>query len=93
MTAQEMITDYAAKTAPKNFTVQQWAGKMMTEGAVISRTTNSRVVARISRQGKTIIVTETTITTIDKMAQMQNGQMGMTGEEVEVTAEIMRIEL
>jgi hypothetical protein len=94
MTAQEMIIDYAAKTTPDGFTAQQWAGKMMAEGAVISRDSNSRTFARISRQGKTIVVTETTIAQTEKMAQMQNGMTGITrGEDVETTVEIMRIEL
>lgn len=93
MTAQEMIINYAAQTAPDGYTPQEWAGKMMTEGVVISREPLSRVVARIRRQGKTIVVTETTITRVDRMAKMENGKMGLTGEDVEVTAEIMRIDL
>lgn len=94
MNAQEMMINYAANTAPDGFTPQEWAGKMMTEGAVISRTPSSRVVARIRREGKTIIVTETTISQTEKMARTQNGNMGLTrGDDMEETIEVMRCEL
>lgn len=63
MNAQEMLLDYAAKhNDGKIYTNEQFIGKAITEGICINRSAGIRTNARVRREGKTIIVTETTIT-------------------------------
>jgi hypothetical protein len=62
MNAQQMLLDYANKHIGNTKSVetpQKFIGQAITEGIVISRTSNSRTVAHVKREGKTIIVTET----------------------------------
>lgn len=62
MNAQEMLLNYAAKhNDGKVYTNEQFIGKAITEGICINRSGGIRTNARIRREGKTIIVTETTI--------------------------------
>lgn len=64
MNAQEMLLEYAAKhNDRKVYTDEQFIGKAITEGIRLSD--NERggiVICNIKREGKTIIVTETTKT-------------------------------
>lgn len=62
MNARQMLLDYAAqKNDGKVYNNEQFIGKAMTEGIRISDTSEGGiVVANIKREGKTIIVTETT---------------------------------
>lgn len=62
MNAKQMLLDYAAKHNSGNvYTDEQFLGKAMMEGVRIANAPNGGVVvSRIKRDGKTIIVTETT---------------------------------
>jgi hypothetical protein len=91
MNAQEKVLEYAHKHNANQFdklTDQELAGKMMIEGVAISRTPNSRVIARIVRDGSQIIITETTRTTVNKI---ENGRV--LDIVTESTIEIDRISL
>jgi hypothetical protein len=61
-------------------TPEQWCGKMISEGIVISRDLEDMVVANAKREGKTIIITETT-----KVERLNGTE--------ETTVEVMRISL
>ena len=78
MNAQQKMVEYAKSKMNQNSTLtpEQWCGKMITEGVRC----NDETIARASREGKTIIITETT--RIEKLHGIE-----------EVTAEVMRINL
>lgn len=81
MNAQQQMLEYAkSKMGQSKLTPEQWCGKMITEGIVISREGGDIVSAKASREGKTIIITETTKT------EKLNGWE-------ETTVEAMRISL
>jgi len=88
MNAQEKITEYAHGKNDTSMTDQEFAGMMIKEGAVINRTPSSKTIARITRQGRQIIITETTVTGTSKA---QDGKL-VFGETTE-TVEIARIDL
>ena len=60
MDAQAKVLEYAKQhnSWTGQFTDEQLAGKMIAEGVVINRTSNSKTFARIARQGNEIIITE-----------------------------------
>lgn len=62
MNAKQMLLDYAGKkNNSKVLTDDQFIGKAITEGVRIADTPEGHiVVVNIKREGKTIIVTETT---------------------------------
>lgn len=64
MNAKQMLLDYAAqKNDGKVYTNEQFLGKAMTEGIRIADAPDGSIVnVNIRREGKTIIVTETTKT-------------------------------
>ncbi len=82
MTAQEKMTEYAKSkmNASSTLTPEQWCGKMIAEGIVISRDCGDTVVANARREGKTIVITETT------KAEKPHGIE-------ETTVEVIRIDL
>lgn len=82
MNAQQQMIEYAKSkmSASSTLTPEQWCGKMVTEGVVISREAGDMVVANARREGKTIIITETT------KAEKLHGVE-------ETTVEVMRIDL
>lgn len=61
MNAQQKTLEYAKGKNNGTLTNQEFVGQMATEGVVIERTPNSKTIARLRREGKTIIVTETTV--------------------------------
>jgi hypothetical protein len=82
MTPQERMIEYAKKNMMTDrLTPEQWCGQMATEGIVISRTPMSRTIAKATRKGSTIIVTETTM--------IEN----VDGSITETTVDALRIEL
>lgn len=64
MNAQEQMIEYAKSKmmSDSKLTPAQWCGKLVTEGVVISRNGGDMVSAKATREGKTIIITETTKT-------------------------------
>ena len=82
MNAQQEMLKYANEkmSADSTLTPEQWCGKMITEGVVIERMAGDMVVARATREGKTIIITETT--KIEKLSGIE-----------ETTVEVMRLSL
>ena len=89
MTAQEKLIEYASKhNDQKVFTHEEFVGKMATEGCAINRTPNSKTIANARREGKTIIVTETTVANTQ---QVVDGKL-VFGKS-ETTVEVLRIEL
>lgn len=91
MDAKSKMLEYASQHNHSEFdklTNEEFCGKMIVEGVVVSRTSNSKVIARARREGKAIIVTETTKTQTSKVV---NGKVEFG--ETETTAKIMRIEL
>ncbi len=89
MTAQEQLIDYAKQHNNGHIlTDEEFVGKMVIEGCVISRTPSSKIVARAMRSGKTITVAETTIT---QTAEIVDGKI-IFGT-IEDTREVMRINL
>lgn len=90
MTAQEQLIKYAEKhNTGEVFTHQEFIGKAATEGVCIARTSESKTICNIKRQGKTITITETTIT---KRFQVVNGKM-IDLEPLVETAEVAQINL
>ena len=84
MNAQEKLLEYAKKNNSGTvYTDEQFCGKMATEGIVISRTSMTKTIARMSREGRTITVTETLVTedTFDP------------NNTTEHTTEVMRMEI
>lgn len=88
MNAKEMLLDYASKmnNGKLGLTNEQWLGKAMTEGIVISREPMSKTVCNIKRVGKTIIVTETVK---EEQATLVNGKPVFT----ETVTEIFQVNL
>jgi hypothetical protein len=82
MNAQQQMIEYAKSKMSANSTLtpEQWCGKMITEGIVISRDAGDMVVAKASRQGQAIVITETT--KAEKLHGIE-----------ETTVEVMRINL
>lgn len=82
MNAQQKMIQYAKSKMSNSSTLtpEQWCGKMITDGIVIERMGGDMVVANAKRQGKTIIITETT--KIEKLNGIE-----------EATVEVMRINL
>ncbi len=84
MNAQQQMVEYAKsrmnKMGQSTLTPEQWCGKMITEGIVIERMAGDMVVANAKREGKTIIITETT--KVEKLNGIE-----------ETTVEVMRISL
>ena len=81
MNAQETLLEYARKhNNEKVYTHQQWLGKMFVEAVVIDRQGGTVVIANGRREGKTIIVDETTREPV------------LEGYK-ETTKEVMRLEL
>ena len=85
MDAKQMLLDYAAKNnhhrnSASPLTDEQFLGKAMIEGVRVDSSGADIVAARIRREGKTIILTETT--TID----------GINGKE-RATVEIFRVDV
>ena len=84
MNAQEKLLEYAKKNnSAATVTNEEFCGKMMLEGAVINRTPMTKTIARMSREGRTITVTETLVTkdTFDP------------NKTTEHTTEVMRVEI
>jgi len=81
MDAKTMMLEYAAKhNDRKTYTDEQFCGKMVTEGVRINPQDAGVTVARISRKGQTITISETrTVNTI-------------SGKE-STTTEVARIDL
>ena len=78
MNTQEQMLEYAKNkiNANSTYTLEQWCGKMITEGVRC----NDGTIARASRSGKTIVITETT--QVEKLHGVE-----------ETTIEVMRISL
>jgi len=88
MNAQEKVLEYASENnSGDTYTDQQLAGKMFAEGATISRNGNTRVEAKISREGQEIVITETTINT-----NWFNTKTNRAEEKAE-TVEVMRFSI
>ena len=63
MNAQEKLLEYADKNnSAATVTNEEFCGKMMIEGVVINRSPMTKTIARMSREGRTITVTETLVT-------------------------------
>jgi hypothetical protein len=82
MNAKEQALEYAQKHNNGSQKNEEIFGQMLKEGYVISRTAGIKVVAQARREGKTIIVTETTVHTD-----------ALTGKKIESTVEIFRATL
>jgi hypothetical protein len=81
MDAKTMMLAYAAKhNDRKIYTDEQFCGKMITEGVRINSQDAGMTVARITRKGQVITITETR--TVNTLAGKES-----------TTTEIMRIEL
>lgn len=81
MNAKQMFLEYAAKhNDGALLNNEQFVGKMIVEGVCISRSGGTRVNARARREGKTLILTETTI------------EQTIEGHN-ETTVEIFRVDL
>lgn len=84
MNAQQQMVEYAKskmnKMGQSTLTPEQWCGKMITESIVIERMAGDMVVANAKREGKTIIITETT--KVEKLNGIE-----------ETIVEVMRISL
>ena len=90
MNAQQQMINYAKSKMNANSTLtpEQWCGKMIQEGIVISRDLDDMVVANAKREGKTIIITETSKTSKNEIV---DGKLIIS--PVETTVEVMRINL
>lgn len=90
MNAQQKMIEYAKSrmSADSTLTPEQWCGKMISEGIVISREVDDIVVARAKREGKTIVITETAKT---QRPRQESGKL--TIETTETVKEVMRIDL
>lgn len=82
MNAQQQMIEYAKSKMSANSTLnlEDWYGKMVTEGIVITREAGDMVVIKGRCEGKTIIITETT--KAEKLHGIE-----------ETTVEVMRINL
>lgn len=86
MNAKEQAIQYAAShNDGAIYTNQEFFGMMFLSGAVISRTTNSKVVANARKENGALVVTETTITTTHEIV---NGKV--IDHEEKNTVEIFR---
>ena len=84
MNAKEQMIQYASKhNTSGKMTNEAFCGQMMQEGIVISRTSNQVTSARVRREGKTIIVTETTVTRTNEIVN-EKIEFGETSNVVEV---------
>lgn len=89
MTPQEKLIEYAKKyNNEKVLTHEEFIGKARLEGVAIARTPNSVTTANVRREGKTIIITETTKT---RTQEIVGGKLEFV-ESIE-TVEALRIEL
>jgi hypothetical protein len=86
MNAQEMMINYAKNkmNSTSTLTPEQWCGKMIAEGIRC----NDGVIARAKREGKIIVITETTR---EEKPLVKNGRCEIVTEET--TIEVMRISL
>lgn len=84
MSAQQKMIEYAKSKMNENstLTAEQWCGKMIAEGIRC----NDDTIARARREGKTIIITETTRT---EKPLVVNGRCEVITEED--TTEVLRI--
>lgn len=83
MDAKTLMLEYAAKHNDGNiYTNEQWCGKLACEGVRLDQYTT----ARATREGQTIIITETTTRDSYDFAKMAPCK-------TVVTAEVMRINL
>jgi hypothetical protein len=81
MDAKKMMLEYAAKhNDGKTYTDEQFCGKMVTEGVRINLQNAGMTIAKASRKGQTIIITETC--TVNTLAGKES-----------TTTEALRIEL
>lgn len=80
MTAQEKLLEYAKEHNKYDMTNQEFIGQMASEGIVIKRSPQTKTVARVKREGKIIMVTETLVT------------KDVNDKVSETTTEIMRVE-
>jgi hypothetical protein len=66
MDAKKMMLEYAAKhNDGKTYTDEQFCGKMVTEGVRINSQDAGTTIAKASRKGQVIVITETrTINTV-----------------------------
>lgn len=89
MNAQEKLLGYAREHNDNpNMTPEQFCGQMVTEGIVIDRTPGSMTVARMKREGQTIIVTETVKS---ETHEVVDGKLIST--PVKETTEIFRVDV
>ena len=86
MNAQQKMIEYAKSKMNENSTLtpEQWCGKMIAEGVRCY----DDVIARARREGKTIIITETTR---EVKPLVKDGRCEVVTEEN--TVEVMRINL
>lgn len=86
MNAQQQMVEYAkSKMNPNStYTPDQWCGKMIKEGVRC----NDGTIARARREGKTIVITETSIS---EKNEIVNGKLVST--EIETTEEVLKINL
>ena len=91
MTPKEQLDNYAARHGAKTEEeIENFIGQAASlKGLTIFRTSSSRIVCQIKREGRTIIVTETTITNRD---EIRDGKI-VAAEPIRETTEILRIEL
>lgn len=89
MNAKEKLLEYAKNHNDKSiYTDEEFVGAMSIDGIVISRTPAVTVSAHVKREGRTLIVTETTRTTKDTLVDGR-----LLSEKVTETAEIFRVDL
>jgi hypothetical protein len=88
-TPRERLMAYAKKhNDGKTYTNEQWLGKMVKEGVVLNRSSNSTTYAEGKRDGKVIRVIETTVT---KTPKVVNGRLDIVEERTSKT--VMRMTL
>lgn len=86
MNAQQKVTEYA-ETKRNGMDLQKFVVEMQ-GGTVIERTPSSKTVAKLTREGRELVVTETTIT---ETTQIVDGKL-VHGKS-ETATEIIRVEL
>lgn len=89
MNAQQQVLEYANKNNDsKVYNEQQFVVEMSKGGIVINRTPSSKTIAKLRREGKTLIITETTIT---ETTEIVDGK-AIFGEK-QMVVEVLRAEL
>ena len=88
MNAQQMLIQYAETKNDGTMSNEAWLGKAIQGGIVFNRTPMSKTYCNIRREGKTIIVTETTE---EEKTNVVDGKVNF--ETTKTTTEILRVEI